>query len=146
MAYREEWMHEAMREAMRAPDTGDIPVGCVIVKEGRIIAAGHNLREAKQNALCHAEIVAIGHACEALGSWRLSDCDLYVTLEPCPMCAGAIAQARVKTLYFGAFDPIGGAFCQGMYDIVEKQTAIFGGICAQECQKLLSGFFRKLRS
>jgi tRNA(adenine34) deaminase len=146
VAYQEKFMQQAICEARLAQDKGDIPVGCVIVKGENIIATGHNLREAKQNALCHAEIVAIHRACEALNRWRLSDCDLYVTLEPCPMCAGAIAQARMKTLYFGAFDSLGGAFCQGMYEIVEKQTAVFGGICEEECQNLLSGFFREIRA
>ena len=145
MAYQEKLMQKAIYEAHLALTEGEIPVGCIIAKAGKIVASGHNLREARQNALLHAEIVAIDRACRALGTWRLSECDLYVTLEPCPMCAGAIVQARIKTLYFGAYDPDGGAFCQGMFEIVEKQTAVFGGIREKECQQLMSEFFQAVR-
>ncbi len=139
----------ALREARLAAYLGEVPIGAVIVKDGKIIARAHNLRERKKNALCHAEIIAINKACRRLKSWRLDGCDMYVTLEPCAMCAGAIIQSRIKTVYFGAKDPKGGAVvslarlfdAEGLCHKVEY----FGGIEEERCSALLSSFFKKLR-
>ena len=114
MAYCEAFMKEAILLSLAAKDEDEVPVGAVIVKDGAIIATGQNRREHTKNALAHAEIMAIDAACRALDDWRLSNCDLYVTLEPCPMCAGAIFMARIHNVYFGAYDKENGAFCQGM--------------------------------
>ena len=103
------FMQNALSLAKKAAAEGEVPVGAVIVKNGEIIAEGRNMREQKQNALSHAEIEAINNACKSLGSWRLDDCELYVTLEPCPMCAGAIINSRIKTLVFGAYDSKAGS-------------------------------------
>lgn len=142
------FMAEALKLANEAFLGGEVPVGAVIVKNGEIIARGRNMREKKQNALSHAEIEAINNACEALGSWRLDDCELYVTLEPCPMCAGAIINARIKTLVFGAYDSKMGSIdsvvnlCDYPYN---HKVEVYGGICEDECKKLLEEFFKTLR-
>lgn len=142
------FMHAALDEAKKAADLGEVPVGAVIVKDGKIIARGHNLREQKQNVLSHAEIEAINSACTALGSWRLDGCELYVTLEPCPMCTGAIINSRIKTVIFGAFDKSMGSMesvinlCDYPYN---HKVEIYAGICEDECQKILQEFFKKLR-
>ena len=101
----EKWMKEALKEAKKAYEKQEIPVGAVIVKENKIIARGHNLKETKKTALAHAEIIAIQKANKKLDNWRLLDCDIYVTLEPCPMCLGAIASSRIKNVYIGTLDP-----------------------------------------
>lgn len=142
------YMKYAIEEAKSAPDTGDIPVGAVIVKNGEIIAKAHNLREFSQNSLCHAEIIAIDQACKAVGNWRLSECDMYVTLEPCPMCAGAVLQARFRSIYFGAFSKDSG--CMGtVIDLPSflknTETSVYGGIMEEECSKLISDFFKELK-
>ena len=105
MTEQEKYMKAALKLAHRAAEEGEVPVGAVVVCDGKIVGRGRNRRETKKNALHHAEIEAIEKACKKLGGWRLHRCDLYVTLEPCPMCAGAIINARIKTVYFGAFDP-----------------------------------------
>ena len=105
----EKFMYEALLQARRAAKLGEMPVGAVIVRDGEIIARGYNKRETKGNALLHAEIIAIDRACKKLGGWRLPGCEMYVTLEPCPMCAGAIISARIDNLYFGAFDKKSGS-------------------------------------
>lgn len=143
------FMAEALREARAAFAAGEIPVGAVIVRDGAILARGHNLRETEQNALLHAETVAIDRACRALGSWRLSDCDLYVTLEPCAMCCGAIAQAKIRRLYFGAYDPKGG-FAVSNAGLMNDPGLMHGadcycGIMEDECASLLQDFFKQLR-
>ena len=125
-----------------------MPVGAVIVKDGEIIAAAHNLREAKQNALSHAEIEAINIACKKLNSWRLDGCELYVTLEPCPMCTGAIINSRISTVVFGAYDLKAGCMdsvinlCDYPFEV---KPQIYGGIMEDECGKILEEFFEKLR-
>lgn len=143
------FMAEALKEARAAFAAGEIPVGAVIVRDGAILARGHNLRETEQNALLHAETVAIDRACKALGSWRLSDCDLYVTLEPCAMCCGAIAQAKIRRLYFGAYDPKGGFAVSNaglMNDPGLMHSAdCYCGIMEDECASLLQDFFKQLR-
>ena len=125
-------------------------IGAVIVKDGEIIAAAHNLRETQKNVLCHAELIAIDEACRVLGGWRLHSCDLYVTLEPCTMCSGAISQARIKNLYFGASDPKGGAvLSSGGTASANKlfpHTNCEGGILLEECSQILKDFFCELRS
>lgn len=143
------FMAEALREARAAFAAGEIPVGAVIVRDGAILARGHNLRETEQNALLHAETVAIDRACRALGSWRLSDCDLYVTLEPCAMCCGAIAQAKIRRLYFGAYDPKGG-FAVSNAGLMNDpglmhRADCYCGIMEDECASLLQDFFKQLR-
>ena len=143
-----EFMKEAIVEAKKAYSDGEVPVGAVIVKDGEIIAKGRNLREQKQNALSHAEIEAINSACKTLGSWRLDDCELYVTLEPCPMCTGAIINARIKKVVFGAFDSSMGCMDSVInlcdYPLGHK-VEIYAGICEDECKALLQDFFQKLR-
>lgn len=141
-------MLEALKQAKLASDMGEVPVGAVIVKDGKIIAVGKNEREAKQNALSHAEIEAINNACKTLGSWRLDGCEMYVTLEPCPMCAGAIINSRIKTLVFGAFDSKMGSIdsvinlCDYPYN---HKVEVYGGIMEDECLSVLKTFFEDLR-
>ena len=142
-------MYEALRLAREAAEIGEIPVGAVIVKDGKIIAEGKNMRETKQNALSHAEIEAINNACKALGSWRLDECEMYVTLEPCPMCAGAIINSRIKTLIFGAYDQKSGSIdsvvnlCDYPYN---HKVEVYGGICEDECLQILKDFFARRRA
>lgn len=141
-------MKEALLEAKAAAERGEVPVGAVIVLNGEIIARGRNRREEKQNALSHAEIEAISSACKKLHSWRLDGCELYVTLEPCPMCTGAIINARIKTVVFGAYDIKMGSMdsvinlCDYPYN---HKPEIYGGICEDECRAVLQEFFRKIR-
>ena len=140
-----DFMLEALAQAKKAENAGEMPVGCVIVKDGRIIARGHNEREISHDPTAHAEIVAIRRAAEALGSWRLNGCALYVTLEPCPMCAGAIVQSRVEKLVFGAYDDAAG--CAGsVYRITEDPAfnhfcKAEGGIMECECKAMIDEFF-----
>ena len=142
------FMKEAINEAKIAYLNGEVPVGAVIVKNGEIIARGRNMREEKQNALSHAEIEAINNACKRLGRWRLDDCEMYVTLEPCPMCTGAIINSRIKTLIFGAYDLKAGSvdsvinLCDYPYN---HKPEIYGGIMEDECQEILQNFFKNLR-
>lgn len=144
------YMKEALAEAKKAADHGDIPVGAVIVRNGQIIARGHNQREEKQSVLLHAEIVAIAEACRLLSSWRLRDCDLYVTLEPCPMCAGAIIQAQMRTVIFGADDSkwgAGGSLFQLLESpLLNYQAEVISGIGAAESKQLLQQFFAARRT
>ena len=144
------YMHYAIREAERAMDAGEVPVGCVIVHEGRIIGKAHNQRETLQDPTAHAEILAITQAANALGSWRLEGAKLYVTLEPCPMCSGAIILARIAEVYFGAHDPKAGT-CGTLMNLLEDtrfnhQPLVFPGLLAEECSGLLTGFFRQIRA
>lgn len=143
-------MGAALEHARSAPDTGDIPVGAVLVdSRGLVIGAGCNRREADQDPTAHAEIVAIRQAADALGSWRLSGCTLYVTLEPCAMCAGAVVQARIDRLVFGAFDEKAGAV-GSLWDIardrrLNHQPEVVSGVRADESARLLQSFFARLR-
>ena len=142
------FMYDAIELAKIAAEKKEVPVGAVIVKDGEIIATGKNEREEKQNALSHAEIEAINNACKKLGSWRLDGCEMYVTLEPCPMCTGAIINSRIKTLVFGAYDSKAGSvdsvinLCDYPYN---HKPEIYGGICEDECLEILQNFFKKLR-
>ena len=143
------FMKLAMKEAQKAFDKDEVPVGCVIVKEGKVIARGHNARQKTQNALKHAEMIAIEKACKNVGSWRLEECDLYVTLEPCPMCAGACINARIKNIFFGAYDPKAGC-CGTLYDLpsdkrFNHRPNVEGGILKEECAQMLSSFFKNKR-
>ena len=143
------WMAEALAEAELAASEGEIPVGCVIVRDGGIIARGHNLREQTGDPTAHAEVVAIRRAAQALGCWKLTGCALYVTLEPCPMCAGAISQARVARLIYGAGDPAYG--CAGSVYRIPEDPAFNhfckcdGGVLEAECRVLLERFFLNRR-
>ena len=143
----EKFMSAALKEAAKAEAIGETPVGACIVKDGKIIARGYNRRETKRNALMHAEIIAIDKACKKLGGWRLPECDIYVTLEPCPMCMGAIIQARIDNLYFGAYDQKSG--CLGsvcdLSAILPHKVHFEGGIKRQECEDILKNFFKNLR-
>ncbi len=146
----EEYMKRALELAKKAADEGEVPVGAVIVqrKTGKIIGEGRNMRENARNALAHAEIIAIDMACRNLGGWRLPDCAMYVTLEPCPMCCGAIINSRIDQVIFGAYDLKSGsaASVQKMFDLpYNYRPELIGGVMEQECAYLLSEFFRKLR-
>lgn len=146
---QEYYMEQALALAREAAAAGEVPVGCVIVKDGAIIGRGRNRREEKQAVSSHAEMEAMGEANAALNSWRLEDCDLYVTLEPCPMCAGAIINARVRRVFYGARDSIMGA-CGGVLNLFMENfphhPQLVGGILGEECAAVLSEFFRKLRN
>ena len=145
----EKYMKKALALAKRAADIGDVPVGALIVKDGEIISDGYNLRENGGGATAHAELLAIEEACRKLGTWRLSGCELYVTLEPCPMCAGAIINARIDKVIYGAKDANGGA----LGSVVDLSSYPFGyrptitsGVLENECRELLREFFEKRRS
>ena len=143
-----EWMEAALEMAQEAFDDGEVPVGAVIVQNDIIVSAGRNRREKSKNAILHAEIDAITQACEKLGGWRLWNCELYVTLEPCPMCAGAIINAHIPKVVFGAYDFKNGS-CGTITNLFELPYAFkpvcTGGIMEEECAALLKQFFRKLR-
>ena len=143
------YMQAAIEEAKKAQNLGEVPIGAVIVKDGEIIARGYNLRETSQLSNAHAEMIAIAKANEMVGSWRLEDCTLYVTLEPCPMCAGAIVQSRIPTVVFGAHDPKGGC-CGTIYNLLDEskfnhRCELVSVVLEEECGQLLSDFFRNLR-
>ena len=144
----EEYMREALALAKEAFELGEVPVGAVAVWDGKIVGRGMNRRETDKNALRHAEIMAIDEACKNLGGWRLWKCDLYVTLEPCPMCAGAIINSRVKRVIFGASDPKAGS-CGSLSNLFEMpynhKPEVTSGVLEEECSALLSDFFAKLR-
>lgn len=143
-----DYMREALMLAREAYEAGEVPVGCVIVKDDRIVGRGRNRREEKQSALSHAELEAIADACETLGGWRLKGTRLYVTLEPCPMCAGGIISARVPEIYYGAKDEGFGA-CGSILNLFEENfrhhPKIVGHILEEECRELLQTFFTQVR-
>ena len=144
----EYYMAEALAEAGRAAELGEVPVGAVVVCEGKIVGRGHNLRETDRMATAHAELLAIEQACRTLGSWRLIGCTLYVTLEPCPMCAGAIVNARLDRVVFGAKDAKGGAMGSVLnvnaYPFNHK-PAVERGVCEKDCADVLRCFFERKR-
>ncbi|RII30773.1 MAG: tRNA adenosine(34) deaminase TadA [Geobacter sp.] len=145
----EYWMQKAIAEAGKAQSKDEVPIGCVIVRDGKVIARGHNLRESAQDPSAHAELIAIRKAARKLGSWRLLETTLYVTLEPCLMCMGAIILARIPTVVFGCFDPKGGA-AGSLYDLstdsrLNHSVQIVSPILENECSTLLSSFFSGLR-
>ena len=141
-------MKAALAEAKKAYLIGEVPVGAVIVYNNKIIARGHNTREIKQSVLGHAEINAISKANKKIGSWRLEDCDIYVTLEPCSMCSGAVIQSRIRNLYFGASDLKTGA-CGSVLNLFEytfnHKVNVLGGILEEECSRIIKDFFKELR-
>ncbi|MGQ9505411.1 MAG: tRNA adenosine(34) deaminase TadA [Thermogutta sp.] len=144
------YMRQALEEAERAREDNEVPIGAVIVKDGRIIAAAHNQREQLKDPTAHAEMIAITQAAAALQSWRLDDCILYVTLEPCPMCAGAIVMARIPVVVYGADDPKAGAV-RSLYRLLEDprlnhRCTVINGILAAECGAILSQFFQSQRA
>ena len=146
---KEFFMREALKEARKAYDQEEVPIGAVVVLNGEIIGRGHNLREKEQDATLHAEIKAIRQANQHLGSWRLEDCELFVTLEPCPMCSGAMILARMKKVIFGAFDPkagTAGTFMNLLQDSrFNHQVEVEQGVLEEECQEILRSFFKGLR-
>ena len=146
---REEYMSLALALAREAAQAGEVPVGCLITdSEGRIIGRGRNRREESGDATAHAEVEAIRQACAALGNWRLENCVLYVTLEPCPMCTGAIINSRIPTVVFGAREALSGS-CGSVIDLFSEnyghRPAVFGGVLAEDCAALLRDFFRGKR-
>lgn len=143
------FMKEALREAEEAFDLGEVPIGAVIVKDDEIIARGHNLTETTKDPTAHAEMIAIREAAEKLGGWRLPGCSLYVTIEPCSMCAGAMVWSRIEKLYIGAMDSKAGA-CGSVFNIVEEDKLnhridVERGIMAEECSAIMKKFFVQLR-
>ncbi|MDR3540822.1 MAG: tRNA adenosine(34) deaminase TadA [Desulfosporosinus sp.] len=145
----QDWMHLALKQAQMAFEQGEVPIGAVIVHNGQVIASAHNEREQNNDPTAHAEILVIQRAAKALGSWRLTDATLYVTLEPCPMCAGAIMQSRIKQLVYGAMDLKGGATGSVMnvldYTLWNHRVDVVAGILEDECKDILKLFFKRLR-
>ena len=146
---KEYFMKEALKEAKKAYKKLEVPVGVVIVKDDKIIARGYNQKESKNSPIKHAEIIAIEKACKKLNNWRLNDCDMYITLEPCAMCAGAIINSRIKKIYIGAMEHNSGA-CGSKLNLLqdyefETKVEIETGIMQEECQKILKSFFKEIR-
>ncbi len=146
----EQFMAIALEEAQKAFRKGEVPIGAVVVHNGIVIGRGHNLRETSNDPTAHAEMIAIREASAVLGGWRLIDCDLYVTIEPCPMCAGAIYQSRVENLYIGAMDPKAGA-AGSLYNIPEDERLnhlvnVERGILEEPCSRIMKDFFKRLRN
>jgi len=145
-----QYMLEAIEEAKKAEEKHEVPIGAVVVIGGEIVGRAHNLRETAQRSIAHAELLAIDEACQKTGSWRLEDATLYVTLEPCPMCAGSIIMSRVKRVVFGAYDPKGG--CVGtLMNLLQDErfnhrAEVVGGVMEEECGRFLTDFFRSLRA
>lgn len=148
MTKEEKYIKLALKQAKKAQLIDEVPIGCVVVKDDKVIARGYNLRETKNNVIKHAEIVAIEKACKKLCSWRLVDCDIYVTLEPCPMCAGAIYQARMKRVIFGASDLKAGAL-GGNFDMYKEKLnhypEVIKNICENECSEIIREYFKNKR-
>ena len=150
LTQEEKYMKAAIREAKKAWALGEVPIGCVIVHDGQVIGRGYNRRNTDKSTLAHAEITAIKRASKKLGDWRLEDCTLYVTLEPCQMCAGAIVQARIPEVMIGCMNPKAG--CAGsIYNLLQEpafnhQVSLFKGVLEEECSQMLKDFFRSLRT
>ena len=146
----ERFMLEAIKEAEKALDKKECPIGCVIVKDGKILVRAHNLRLTRGNAICHAEVLAVDKACRKIGDFRLTDCDMYVTLEPCTMCSGAIIQSRIRKVYFGAYEPKSGAVCScnDIFNVKHghnHKVEYEGGILEEQCAAMMKDFFRNIR-
>ena len=145
----EKFMKEAIRQAKKAGEIGDVPIGCVIVHEGKIIARGYNKRNKNKTVLAHAELLAMSKACKIIGDWRLEECTMYITLEPCQMCAGAIVQARIPRVVIGSMNPKAG--CGGsILNLLEMQefnhqVDVTRGVLEEECSEMLSAFYKELR-
>lgn len=146
---KEKFMTLALKEADKAEQKEEVPIGCVIVKDGKVVARAHNLKQTKRLATAHAEVLAIEKACRKLKDWRLEDYEIYVTLEPCAMCAGAIASARIKKAYFGAYEPKGGGVESKFHILTESGlnhvTEFEGGVMEKECSDKIKEFFRTRR-
>ena len=145
----EKFMHLALEQAKLAYQIGEVPVGAVVVKDGEIVGTGYNRRETDKNAVAHAELLAIDDACKRLGGWRLWECELYVTLEPCPMCAGAIINSRIKRLIYGASDKKAGSVesVVRMFDLPYNHKPPYtAGVLEEECSQILKSFFKEMRS
>lgn len=149
MSVQEKYMKQAIKLAGKAAELGEVPIGCVIEYQGKVIGRGYNRRTTDKSTLAHAEIIAIKKACKKMGDWRLEDCTMYVTLEPCQMCAGAIVQARVKKVVIGCMNPKAG--CAGsilnvlQMDAFNHQVEIERGVLEEECSRMLTSFFKSLR-
>lgn len=149
LGYMDRFMAEALKEARKAFDKGEIPIGAVIVKDDEIIARGHNMTEESKDPTAHAEMIAIRKAAEVLGGWRLPGCSMYVTIEPCSMCAGAMVWARIEKLYIGSMDSKGGA-CGSVFNIPQDERLnhyidIQTGVMQEECESMMKEFFKQLR-
>ncbi len=149
MENSEFYMNEALKEAQKAFDIDEVPIGCVIVHDEKIIATGFNMRNTNKNTLDHAEIIAIKKACEVLNDWRLEECTMYVTVEPCPMCSGAIVQSRLDKVVFGTFNKKAG-FCGSVLNILQMdelnhKVLIESGVLESECKELMQSFFKNFR-
>lgn len=146
---KKEFMMLALTLAEEAKKIGEVPVGAVVVRENEVVGTGYNKRESQKNALCHAEIEAINNACKTLNGWRLFECDIYVTLEPCPMCAGAIINSRIKRVIYGASDPKAGT-CNSVMNIFDypfnHKPEVVDGVLKEDCSKILTEFFKELRN
>ena len=144
------FMKEAIKQAKKAEKLNEVPIGAVIVKDGKIIAKAYNMREKKMSATAHAEMLAIDKACKKLNNWRLSGCSLYVTLEPCPMCAGAMINSRIERVVFGAENPQSGAFGTKLslneQELLNHRINVLSGVLKDECASLMNTFFKKLRN
>ena len=148
MTQDEIFMEQALLLALQAADDGEVPIGCVVTLDDTIVGRGRNRRETGKNALHHAEILAIDEACRTLGGWRLPNCRLYVTLEPCPMCAGAIINARIPTVIYGASDPKAGSLASvvNLFDLpYNHKPQVIRGVLEDQCGEILKNFFRELR-
>ncbi len=149
MDLEEKYIGMALKEAKKAYDKEEVPIGAIIVKDGKVISKAHNLRESKNDALAHAELLAIEKACKKLGSWRLSGCEMYVTCEPCPMCAGALLNSRLKKVVFGARDEKSGAVVSKIHMLDEEycnhRVEYRESVLGDECEKIIKDFFRDLR-
>ncbi len=148
-AYLQKFMTEAIKEAKKAEQENEVPIGAVIVKGGKVIARARNTKNKTSNSINHAEILALNKAMKKLNDWHLSDCDLFVTLEPCPMCAGACINARVGRVIYGASDPKAGC-CGTLYDLCcdkrfNHNPMVISGVCEEECGRMLSNFFKNIR-
>ena len=143
------FMNIAIKEALKAKAIDEVPIGCIVVKDDKVIARSFNKREKTQDPIGHAEIKTLQKAAKKLNSWRLEDCDLYVTLEPCIMCSGAIIQSRIRRVYFGAYDPKGGAFGSSINVLdannINHHPEIIGGVLEEECSSLLTNYFKEKR-
>lgn len=144
---KNKYMKAALKCAQKAFDEGEVPIGAVVVSDGKIIARGHNRRTKRQMATAHAEIEAIEKACKKLNSWRIPDCELYVTLEPCPMCMGAVLNSRIKKVYFGAYEDKGRSLTSQIAsaNLLNHVAEVEGGVMEEECKKILSDFFSSMR-
>ena len=149
MKIYEKFMKVALKEAEKSYNDGEVPIGAVIVLDGKIIARGRNKRNKSKNAIAHAEILAINKACKKFNDWRLENAEMYVTLEPCPMCAGAIANSRIKKVYFGAYERKSGAVLSNFHILfstgLNHQVEVEGGIMEEECSNLIKNFFKNKR-